>query len=74
MLLYSTKKLLMAFFLRICRGRILYYVFVPHDCCRGGGGGGGGGAGVVLRLKTRADDASFLAGGKSLGASSPGKF
>ena len=31
---------------------------------------GGGG----LRLKTRAEDANFLAGGESLGASSPGKF
>ena len=71
MLLYSTKKLLMAFFLRICRGEILYYVFVSHDCLTAAGGGGWWG---VLRLKTRAEDANFLAGEKSLGASSPGKF
>ena len=73
MLLYSTKKLLMAFFLRICRGEILYYVFVSHDCLTAAGGGGGGVVGGAA-LENSRRRREFLGGGKSLGASSPGKF
>ena len=62
MLLYSTKNLLMAFF---------FYAFVEARYCLMCLGRGGGGGAALENSRRRRE---FLGGGKSLGASSPGKF
>ena len=58
MLIYSTKKLLMAFFNAFVEARYCIMCLFRMNAAEGGGGGRG-----WPHLKTRAEDANFLAGG-----------